>query len=98
MPARQAIAGALTAQGIAAVVVDGESTIGGGSAPGAVLPTRLIELTSERWTADAIETRLRSLDPPVIARIHNDRVVLDVRTVAPSDDGTLTGLLAAAVG
>jgi L-seryl-tRNA(Ser) seleniumtransferase len=94
----KAVAGALTTQGISALVIDGESAIGGGSAPGAVLPTRLIDLGSKRWTADAIETRLRSLEPPVIGRIHNDRVILDLRTVAAADDRTLTELLALALG
>jgi L-seryl-tRNA(Ser) seleniumtransferase len=93
----QAIVNALTSEGIAASVVDGESTIGGGSAPGAVLPTRLIELRSERLTADAIETRLRSLEPPVIARIRTDRVVLDLRTVDPAHDDTLTALVGQAM-
>jgi L-seryl-tRNA(Ser) seleniumtransferase len=88
---------ALTRDGIGARVIDGQSTIGGGSAPGAVLPTRLIELSGERSTAGAIESRLRSLNPPVIARIQNDRVVLDLRTVFPSQDAELARLLIAAL-
>ena len=37
-------------------------------------------------SADQIEQYLRSLDPPVIARIQDDRVVLDLRTVLPEDE------------
>jgi L-seryl-tRNA(Ser) seleniumtransferase len=81
--------GALTAE-----IVDGFSTVGGGSAPGSALPTRLLALSLPGVTADALEARLRLLDPPVIARIDNDRVVLDLRTVAPEDDAVLAAALA----
>jgi L-seryl-tRNA(Ser) seleniumtransferase len=89
-----ALAAALNASGWTAHVVDGVSTIGGGSAPGAELPTRLVQLTRAGMSADAIEQHLRSLDPPVIARIQDDRVVLDVRTMEARDDETVRALLA----
>jgi L-seryl-tRNA(Ser) seleniumtransferase len=89
-----ALAAALNASGWTAHVVEGVSTIGGGSAPGAELPTRLIQLTHAGMSADAIEQHLRSLDPPVIARIQGDRVVLDLRTIEARDDETLRALLA----
>ena len=76
-----ALAAALAKAGWRTRVIDGVSTSGGGSAPGAELPTRLVELTSDGLSADQIEQHLRSLDPPVIARIQDDRVVLDLRTV-----------------
>jgi L-seryl-tRNA(Ser) seleniumtransferase len=44
-------------------------------------------------SASQLERRLREQTPPVIARIENDRVVLDLRTVAPEDDAALAGLL-----
>jgi L-seryl-tRNA(Ser) seleniumtransferase len=88
-----ALAAALGATGWRARVIDGMSTVGGGSAPGAELPTRLVELERDGLTADGIEQYLRSLDPPVIARIQNDRVVIDLRTVAPDEDSLLTTLL-----
>jgi L-seryl-tRNA(Ser) seleniumtransferase len=69
-----------------AAVVDGQSTIGGGSAPGSTLPTRLIALRHPGLTSDAFAGALRSQHTPVIGRIENDRVVLDLRTVAPEDD------------
>jgi L-seryl-tRNA(Ser) seleniumtransferase len=69
-----------------AEVVDGYSTIGGGSAPGSTLPTRLLALRSPRLTSDEAAGALRKWTVPIIARIENDRVVLDLRTVVPDDD------------
>jgi L-seryl-tRNA(Ser) seleniumtransferase len=66
-------------------VIDGASTTGGGSAPGSALPTKLIALHLEGVSASTLEARLRAADPPVIARIQDDRVVLDLRTVADID-------------
>jgi L-seryl-tRNA(Ser) seleniumtransferase len=90
-----ALADALSRSGWRARVVDGKSTVGGGSAPGVELPTRLVELRREGMTADQIEQHLRALDPPVIARIQDDRVVLDLRTVAPAETDVLAASLAA---
>jgi L-seryl-tRNA(Ser) seleniumtransferase len=87
-----ALAAALGASGWGARVVDGMSTVGGGSAPGAELPTRLVEITRDGMTADRIEAHLRTLEPPVIARIQDDRVVLDLRTVLTADEGFLLAL------
>ncbi|HVB37954.1 MAG TPA: L-seryl-tRNA(Sec) selenium transferase [Vicinamibacterales bacterium] len=64
----------------------GQSTIGGGSAPGGTLPTWLLALARPGESADALEARLRLLDPPIVARIERDRVVLDLRTVPPDQD------------
>jgi L-seryl-tRNA(Ser) seleniumtransferase len=88
-----ALAAALNKSAWTARVIDGMSTVGGGSAPGSELPTRLVELTRDGMTADQIEQHLRSLDPPVIARIQNDRVVIDLRTVAVADEALLVTLL-----
>jgi L-seryl-tRNA(Ser) seleniumtransferase len=83
---------AFTANGWQARVIDGMSTVGGGSAPGAELPTKLVELTHAALTADRIEQHLRAQDPPVIARILNDRVVLDLRTVLSEETAVLAAL------
>ncbi len=65
----------------------GDSIIGGGSTPDQALPTYLIVLESEN--AVEAERRLRANDPPIIARIQNDRVVIDLRTVFPEEEETL---------
>jgi L-seryl-tRNA(Ser) seleniumtransferase len=88
-----ALAAALNKSGWTARVIDGMSTVGGGSAPGSELPTRLVELTRDGMTADQIEQYLRTLDPPIVARIQADRVVIDLRTVAVADEALLVTLL-----
>jgi L-seryl-tRNA(Ser) seleniumtransferase len=88
----EALASALAANGWRTRVIEGMSTIGGGSAPGAELPTRLVEIERNGLSADQIDERLRSGDPPIIGRIQNDRVVLDLRTVLPEQDGILERL------
>ena len=73
---------------------DGESVVGGGAAPSATLPTRLIALTHGEMSADELLARLRASDPPVIARVDEGRVLLDLRTVFPEQDN---GLAAACI-
>jgi L-seryl-tRNA(Ser) seleniumtransferase len=85
-----ALAGRLVQDGLSADVVDGSSAIGGGSAPGVELPTRLVAI---RAPASRLEAALRAQRPPVIARIENDGVVLDLRTVFPDDDALLGDLV-----
>jgi L-seryl-tRNA(Ser) seleniumtransferase len=89
-----ALAGSLRRAGWTADVREGRSTIGGGSAPGATLPTWLIALSRGGLSAHTIEESMRQLDPPVIARIEEDRVLMDLRTVPPEEDTRLSELLA----
>ena len=77
-----------------AELIDGESLLGGGSAPSAVLPTTLIALTCQSLSANAFVARLRASDPPVIARVEEGRAVLDLRTVLPEQDQVLGQVLA----
>jgi L-seryl-tRNA(Ser) seleniumtransferase len=76
-------------------IIKGASAIGGGSAPTTHPPTALIALTHTALSADALDEALRSSTPPVIARIFEDRVVLDLRTVALDEEATLLDALAA---
>ena len=69
-----------------ATVVSGESTVGGGSAPGAVLSTRLVAVTDAALSATKLEAQLRMATDTVVARIENDRVLIDLRTVDNADD------------
>jgi L-seryl-tRNA(Ser) seleniumtransferase len=76
-----------------ASVIDGVSTIGGGSAPGSTLPTRLVTLQRDGFSADAVDARLRAADPPIVGRIVDDSVVLDLRTVLRDQDDRLIEVL-----
>ena len=74
-------------------IIDGVSTIGGGSAPGSKIPTRLLSVSVGTERPDALEARLRHSAPPIIGRIEHDRLLLDLRTVLPEQDQALTDAL-----
>ena len=86
------------ATGHGATVVDGRSMVGGGSLPDESLPTKLLALpsTPER-SAETLARRLRENDPPVVARIERDAVLLDPRTVHPREDRAVVEALRAAL-
>jgi L-seryl-tRNA(Ser) seleniumtransferase len=83
-------------EGVLAGVEPGASTIGGGSLPGETLPTHVLALHSTRraasW-ASATAAALRAGTPPVVARIEDNRVVLDPRTVLSEQDAPLVAAL-----
>jgi L-seryl-tRNA(Ser) seleniumtransferase len=68
-------------------VVEGESTVGGGSLPGESFKTYLLSL--EVKSPDKFLKKLRDQNPPIIARTENDKILLDPRTVPPEQDGAL---------
>ena len=78
--------------GMEASVVPGESVIGGGATPEQTLATWLIAI--ETGDVVAMERRLRAADPPIVARIENGKLLLDLRTVfAPEEEALVSGLL-----
>jgi len=90
----EAVRGRLAAAaGWSAELVPGVSAVGGGSAPGVETPTWLLAIERHGSTAEQLGSQLRTLDPPIVARIERGRVLLDFRTVLPSDDGPLAGAL-----
>jgi len=80
-------------------VVDGHSLVGGGSTPAQSLPTKLLRISSLRHSAADLEARLRKghAGIPVIARIEEDRLLLDLRTVFPEQERALAESLVAAL-
>jgi L-seryl-tRNA(Ser) seleniumtransferase len=68
-------------------VVEGESTVGGGSLPGETLPTQLVALAVK--SPNAFAAKLRAQDPPIIARVAEDKVTLDPRTVLEEAEAAL---------
>ncbi len=82
----EAVAAKTRSSKLAVEVVDGESVIGGGAAPSAVLPTRLLAVSCEGLSADELSARLRFSDLPIVARVEEGHVLLDLRTVSPDQD------------
>jgi L-seryl-tRNA(Ser) seleniumtransferase len=80
-------------------IVDGASLVGGGSTPAQSLPTRVLRIRSGRYSATQLEARLRSgpAGIPVIARIEEDWLILDLRTVFPEQEHALAESLVAAL-
>jgi L-seryl-tRNA(Ser) seleniumtransferase len=74
-------------------IINGESIIGGGAAPSSVLPTRLLAVSCAGLSADEMAERLRASDPPIIARVEDGRVLLDLRTVFPEQDQAIAAAL-----
>ena len=68
-------------------VVEGESTVGGGSLPGESFKTYLLSL--EVKSPDKFLKKLRQQHPPIIARTENNKILLDPRTVLPEQEGAL---------
>jgi L-seryl-tRNA(Ser) seleniumtransferase len=81
-------------------IVDGFSLAGGGSTPDQSLPSKIIRISSAKYAAARLEHRLRrpALGPSVIARVEENRVILDLRTVFTEQEPQLAASLAAALG
>ena len=73
--------------GLDAQVIETLSTVGGGSLPGETLPTRAVALAVA--SPDTFLAKLRANYPPIIARIENNRVIIDPRTILPHDENPL---------
>jgi len=87
------VSSAVREDSLAFELVEGESAVGGGSAPTTHPPTLLVALTHPSLSADALDARLRRNSPPVVARIVGDRLVLDLRTVAEAEEAELLDAL-----
>ncbi len=80
-------------------IKDGTSLAGGGSTPSQSLPTKIIRIASARYSATKLEQRLRRAPAgvSVIARVEDDRLILDLRTVLPEQEPPLIKTLAGAL-
>ena len=76
---------------------EGRSAVGGGSAPDTEIPTTLTGISHPAVGPLELEARLRASRPPVIARIRDEMVVLDLRTVSPADDPELVSSIRSAI-
>jgi L-seryl-tRNA(Ser) seleniumtransferase len=81
---------------LGASVVEDHAQVGGGALPTVDLPTAAVALGSTPEAARALDAALRRGDPPVIGRIVDDRLLLDCRTILPSQVGPLVAAITAA--
>ena len=90
---RTSLAAAAPTLNLSVVEVEGQA--GGGAAPEYPLPSWAVALTHPRLSAERLEEALRRGDPPVVGRIHRERLLLDVRTIRPGQFALLAGVAAA---
>jgi L-seryl-tRNA(Ser) seleniumtransferase len=76
-------------------IVPGTSRPGGGSSPAGERATRLLSISSKKRSASRLEAALRAGDPPVVARVQEGRLLLDLRTVLPEEDEAVSARLLA---
>jgi L-seryl-tRNA(Ser) seleniumtransferase len=79
--------------GVDIEILDGESVIGGGAAPSSTLQTRLLAVLVKGMSADDLLAKLRSAEPPIIARVQDARVLLDLRTVLAQEEPAIVSAL-----
>lgn len=82
----EALAGRLVAAGVGADVAGCRSAVGGGALPGETLPSWGVAVTPTSAGADELAARLRRGEPPLVARIADGRLILDMRTLAEDED------------
>lgn len=86
------LAASLRRMGVEAKTRDGFSMAGGGSLPEQCLPSRLVAISPE-GSLEGFAGRLRLGNPPLIARIEQDTLLIDLRTVSPEQDSLLPNLI-----
>jgi len=97
LEARSRVFAAILADGGWEVEVrEGEGVIGGGTYPGVGLPGWNLRIRAPGLSARDFAVRLRGGDPPVVGRIEDDDLLLDLRTVEPEEEGRLRHALVAA--
>jgi L-seryl-tRNA(Ser) seleniumtransferase len=70
-------------------IIDGVSAVGGGAAPQFQPATRLLALSHSKYSAVDLEQMLRNSNPPIISRIVDGKVMLDLRTVGETEEARL---------
>jgi len=79
--------------GLRVSLLEGESAVGGGAAPTVGLPTVTLAIEPGPRGADAFAARMRAGSPPVVARVDEGRVIVDLRTVSPEEEPLLVAVL-----
>jgi L-seryl-tRNA(Ser) seleniumtransferase len=81
------------APSLTVAIVDGTSAAGGGAAPTAEIPTVLLQVVHPVKSVQQLAAALRTGAPPVVARVADDALVLDLRTVAADEEDALAAAL-----
>ena len=87
---------AAAAPALRPVLVESESAVGGGAAPTVGVPSVAVALEAGEAGPDALAAALRAGSPPVVVRVADDRLLVDLRTVHPDEEGSLLAALASA--
>jgi L-seryl-tRNA(Ser) seleniumtransferase len=87
--------GTIDRQNFVIDLVEGDSMVGGGALPLLAMHSCLLSLLPGKLSAHAMEERLRAFDPPIIARVERDRVLLDVRTIQEEELRTVAHAIGA---
>ncbi len=70
-------------------IVDGGSQVGSGAVPVETIPTKLLRIQSQAIAAEKLACLLRRYNPPIFPRVHQDAVLLDLRTVLKGEEALL---------
>jgi L-seryl-tRNA(Ser) seleniumtransferase len=97
-PVAQRVASALRELGFDARPEPGQSQPGSGSAPGVFLAGPVVRVVDPARSAGTLAAALRAMDPPVFARVHDDAVRVDPRTLLPGDEEALLAAFARLAG
>jgi len=84
--------GQLEVLGLKVDICDDYAKVGGGAMPDALLPGPVLRILSKQQSVDRLASGLRCAKPPLVARIQDDRLLLDLRTVDPADDQTVVAI------
>ncbi len=82
--------------GLSGAVLPSRAAFGGGTSPAKLFESRAIAISHDEISAETLAARLRSSKPPVVARVEEDRVWLDLRSIAPEEDSLVAAALQAA--
>ena len=85
--------GTLDGRNFSLSLAEGDSKVGGGALPLLSLPSSLLALSPAKLSAHAMEAWLRAYDPPIIARVEKEQVLLDVRTIQDREMKTAAGAI-----
>jgi L-seryl-tRNA(Ser) seleniumtransferase len=83
----------IASPGIQTEIMDGQSLLGGGAAPSSTLPTKLLTIECRGLRADELASQLRLASLPVIVRVEDGRVLIDLRTVFSEQDAAIAQTL-----